>query len=299
MSDRGRSLSGRRIGVFGKGGAGKSTVVVLLAGALRERGYAVCVLDADSTNIGLPQAFGLSQSPVPLMEYFGGMVFSGGVVTCPVDDPTPLAGAEIALDDLPGQYLGRNREGITLLAAGKIADQGPGAGCDGPVAKIARDLRIDTHGEPPVTLVDFKAGFEDSARGVVTGLDWGIVVIDPTTASVEMAVHMKRMVKLIKAGALPATKHLDSPELVAWANKIFMSAAIQDVLFVLNRVRHEEMELYLRRKLSERDIEPIGVIYEDTAISAAWLTGAPIDAAKAKDEAGRIISELEAILEPR
>jgi CO dehydrogenase maturation factor len=242
MAEHNRTLAGKRIGVFGKGGAGKSTVTVLLARALRERGYAVCVLDADSTNIGLSQALGLDRSPVPLMDYFGGMIFSGGSVTCPVDDPTPLSGAEIALDDLPSQYHGQNREGITLLAAGKIADQGPGAGCDGPVAKVARDLKLRVRGEQPVTLVDFKAGFEDSARGVVTGLDWGIVIVDPTTTSIEMALHMKRMVNLIKAGALPATKHLDNPELVAWANKIFTSAAIKDVVFVLNRILGEEME---------------------------------------------------------
>ena len=59
MAENDRTLAGKRIGVFGKGGAGKSTVTVLLARALRERGYAVCVLDADSTNIGLSQALGL------------------------------------------------------------------------------------------------------------------------------------------------------------------------------------------------------------------------------------------------
>ena len=167
------------------------------------------------------------------------------------------------------------------------------------MAKIARDLRIDARGERPVTLVDFKAGFEDSARGVVTGLDWGIVVVDPTTASVEMALHMKRMVHLIKAGALPATKHLDSPELVAWANKIFTSAAIKDVLFVLNRVRDEEMEHYLQQKLAEKGIDPIGAIHEDASISAAWLTGAPLDTVRAQDEADRIIDKLEALQEKR
>jgi hypothetical protein len=44
-----------------------------------------------------------------------------------------------------------------------MGELGPGAGCDGPIAKVARDVRVrDGEGTPPV-LVDFKAGFEDSA----------------------------------------------------------------------------------------------------------------------------------------
>jgi len=167
MAEKTRALNGKRVGVFGKGGAGKSTVVVLLAQALRGRGYGVCVLDADSTNVGLHRALGLDRSPVPLMEYFGGTVFSGGAVSCPVDDPASLPGAEIWLDRLPDKYCVQSPEGISLLTAGKIGGQGPGAGCDGPVSKIARDLRVRVNGRPLVTLIDFKAGLEDSARGVL------------------------------------------------------------------------------------------------------------------------------------
>ena len=50
------------------------------------------ILDADSTNLGMPGALGLTSEPEPLLDLFGGMAFSGGRVTCPVDDPTPLPG---------------------------------------------------------------------------------------------------------------------------------------------------------------------------------------------------------------
>lgn len=82
-----------KIGTFGKGGSGKSTLVVLLAEALARRGHRVTVLDADSTNQGLSGALGIDDAPRSLMDYFGGAVFQGGSVTCPVDDPTPLAGS--------------------------------------------------------------------------------------------------------------------------------------------------------------------------------------------------------------
>jgi CO dehydrogenase nickel-insertion accessory protein CooC1 len=287
------NLQGKRIGVFGKGGSGKSTSVVLLATGLRQCGYEVCILDADSTNIGLSRALGIEQPPVPLMEYFGGMVFSGGRVTCPVDDPTPLADSEISLEDLPPQYYRQNEVGITLLVLGKIGEMGPGAGCDGPVSKIARDLKISNRGETPVTLLDFKAGFEDTARGVITNLDWAIVIVDPTIAAMEMAANMRDMIHQIKNGQLPATQHLESTELVMAANKLFTEARIIGALFLLNKIRDAETEVYLREKLAERGIEPNGVLLEDPSISISWLKGIPVSLEKSQTEILDFIEKLE------
>jgi CO dehydrogenase maturation factor len=287
-------LSGKRIGVFGKGGSGKTTFVVLLACALQKYGYKVCVLDADSTNVGVSRVLGISLTPKTLIEYFGGLVFSGGMVTCPVDDPTPLQDAEINLAEFPPEYYAFNKDGIVLMIAGKISSRGPGAGCDGPISKIARDLVVHNGENDLITLIDFKAGFEDSARGAVTSLDWAIVVVDPTIASLEIAANMRDMVQQIKADTLPATAHLMNPELVALANRFFLDAKIKDVFFVLNRVPDAEIESYLRDKLLENGITPLGVIHENPSIPIAWLKGMPI---RAEVDVGKVLLFLDKLVD--
>ncbi len=293
MIEKTHTLAGMKIGLFGKGGSGKSTVTALLAKELAEHGYEVTILDADSTNVGLHQVLGIDHPPASLMDYFGGAVFRGGMVTCPVDDPTPLSDAVIRWETLPDRYCARTSNGIRYLIAGKIGDQGPGAGCDGPVAKIARDVTIDGSPDKVITLVDFKAGFEDSARGAITSLDWAIFVVDPTNAAIQMAIDMQHMVTQIQAGELPATEHLESPEMVEQANALFRNASIQGVFFILNRVTNQQMEDYLQTKLAEHDLKPLGVIHADPAIAMAWLTGSTLESEQAHLEVQTVIKAFE------
>ncbi len=292
MKESSNPLSGSRIGMFGKGGSGKSTITVLLAKVLAKQGYDVCVLDADSTNVGLHQAFGVDEPPEPLVDYFGGMVFSGGAVTCPVDDPTLLADAEIAIEELPSRFVRRSKEGVWLLAAGKMGGRGPGAGCDGPMAKIARDIRLHFKHEECVTLLDFKAGFEDSARGVLVGLDQAVIVVDPTSAAVQMAINMSELVERIQKGDLPATAHLEHPDLVAAARSLYAQARIQHVLVVLNRVEPNSSR-HLTEQLAQRDIHPVAQVRLDPSISESWLMGERLETQQAQKEVQDLVIALE------
>lgn len=288
-----KPLASKKIGFFGKGGAGKSTAVVLIARALATAGYTVCIVDADSTNIGLHQGLGINRCPSPLIEHFGGMIFSGGRVTCPVDDPTPLQGAEISLDTLSSDYYAKAGSRIYLLSAGKLGEWGAGVGCDGPISKIARDIDVRLDAEPVVTLVDFKAGFEDTARGVVTRMDWAVVIVDPTQASLTLALHMKTMAEGIREGRLPATAHLESPDLVILANRLFQQARLRGALFVLNKVADEKTESVLREALANHGIDPIGIIHEDPAIGQAWLMGSAIEDSRTRRDAAAIAQQIE------
>lgn len=285
-------FANKRIGILGKGGSGKSTITVLLASALREQGYDIFVLDADSTNIGLHEALGFDKSPDSLIDYFGGISFSGGKVTCPVDDPTPLPGAAISLEELPGKYW-VEKERLFLLVAGKIGNKGPGAGCDGPISKITRDLKIQGIGAHSVTLIDVKAGLEDSARGIITSMDWLITVVDPTYASIQIAIDIKNLVHQMKAGKTPSTEHLESPELVERANKIYREAIVKDSFAVLNKISDKKTEKYLNEQLEKKGIEPIGTIYKDSSISLSWLEGKPLEGIKANKDIMGVIKRLE------
>jgi CO dehydrogenase nickel-insertion accessory protein CooC1 len=290
-------LSGVRLGIFGKGGAGKSTVTVLLARGLVEMGYRPVVLDADSTNIGLAGALGAGDGPETLIDHFGGMVFSGGAVTCPVDDPTGLADSELDLDSLPARYLVETPYGIRLLVGGKMGDLGPGAGCDGPIAKVARDVQVRDGNRTPPLLVDFKAGFEDSARGVLTSLHWAVVVVDPTTASLHMAVHLKKMVEKIRQGVLPPTAHLADPELAELARRQFTESRIQGVVAILNRIPDSEVEAYVRGKLEALGGPRVmGVLPELRTLQSQWLRGEEVEASGLNHEIRSIARTMESLV---
>ena len=288
-----KGLDGKRIGIFGKGGAGKSTFTAIFSRFLSNLGYQVCILDADSTNVGFSHALGLQNPEKSMLDYFGGMVFSGGAVTCPVDDPTPLQDREIVVDDLSPEYFVQDETGIKVFTAGKISHQGAGAGCDGPVSKIARDLILHQREREPVTLIDFKAGFEDSARGAVTGLDFAIVIIDPTIASIEMATSMQTMFDQLQEHRLPATSHIENPDLVAIANEIYANSKMKAIFFVLNKVPDQETKIYLQDQLAQKGIKAIACIQNDPGIPVAWLKGSPVPPIEKPSDLQRIVGSLE------
>ncbi|RDV80505.1 nitrogenase reductase [Ammonifex thiophilus] len=234
--------------VCGRGGSGKSTLVVLLAKALAERGK-VLVVDADESNLGLPQMLGQEAPAKTLMGCLGGKKAvrerlkaalrgeGGEKVAFFTESFTP--------DDLPDECVS-GKWPVKFLRVGKIEHSMEGCAC--PMGALARSfLKHLQTGSEEWVLVDTEAGVEHFGRGLLEGVDLVLGVVDPSYEAVLLAERARA--------------------LTAEAGKKFG--------VVLNKVS-EETEAFLRQELSARGIEVWGVLKLDTDIMRANLKGEPV-----------------------
>ena len=172
----------KKISVCGKGGCGKSTVVVLMAKKMRARGYRVIVVDSDESNTGLAQMLGFENRPTPLLELVGG---KKNVFRTFSDEAEPsssiLAQEEIRTADLPPPYI-VGADGLRLACIGKILQSLEGCAC--PMGALSREFlgRLSLE-ENEIALVDMEAGIEHFGRGVETRVDGLLIVVDPSSKS--------------------------------------------------------------------------------------------------------------------
>lgn len=268
-----QSLRAKRILICGKGGSGKSTVVALMATVLQRKAYEVLVLDGDASNpeglVRLLFGMGVEGEPKPLIEFFGGV----DVVTCPVDDPTPLTRINDE-DPVPERRINLSKEispdyylkqgNMILLQVGKI--QTYGQGCDGPLEKVVRDFRVTGDA---VSLIDMKAGIEHFGRRIPGPGDIILSVLDYTLESVSIA---KRM------------------------NEFCQKAGISNFWLILNKMGSQEVESLLMNKLADLRDKVIGSITFDQELIKAGLSGHALGECKALDEMNAIVDRLEQVV---
>jgi len=162
--------------VCGKGGCGKSTIVVLLSKEMAERKNKVLVIDSDESNTGLHLRLGMTK-PEDFMNYFGGKKI--------LFERTKEITGKWKLDDLPKEYLSE-KGNIQLLSMGKIYEFGEGCAC--PINVLSsRMLEVLDVGEKEFLIVDTDAGIEHFGRGVEKGVDSLVVVIEPSKDSILLA----------------------------------------------------------------------------------------------------------------
>lgn len=171
-----------KILVCGKGGCGKSTAVALLAREMGRRGKRVLVVDSDESNFGLHILLGMER-PTDFMDYFGGKKV--------LFERVKSIEGSIKLDELPRDYLAE-KGNIKLLAMGKIYDFGEGCAC--PInalsSKFLENVEI---GKDDFLIADTDAGVEHLGRGVESGCDVMLVIVEPSMESIEIAKRITDM----------------------------------------------------------------------------------------------------------
>ena len=268
-----KSIAGKRILVCGKGGSGKSTIVALMADVLQKRGYETLVLDGDASNpeglIRLMFERGVNNAPKPLIEFFGGI----GVVTCPVDDPSPLTRAndsvpvlekriDIAREIPPEYYI--KEKGISLFQAGKIETYGQG--CDGPIEKVVRDFMVQGDW---VSLIDMKAGVEHFGRKIPDTMDIILAILDPTLESVSIAKRIESFCK---------------------------ETGMKNFWLILNKIGSKEMESMMMEKLDGLKTRVIGSVSYDPEVAKSGLEGGFLVTCNAQEDVKQIINRLDKLV---
>jgi CO dehydrogenase maturation factor len=247
-----------KIAVTGKGGTGKSTVVTLMANALKKGGYSVLVLDADESNPGLPRMLGFDREPKPLMVLL--TRFSSGE---PEPDTEWLSREQISSQDIPSEYI-LDGDGLRFMMVGKIAD--PFQGCACSMAGITRDLVAKlVVRDKELLLVDMEAGIESFGRGVERSADTVLIVVEPSFESLALAGKIAYLAE---------------------------GMGISRVRAVLNKVPSEKVRQRMMEELNKKSITPVGTIYLDRRLSEAGFEGTAPGDSKATAAAEAIADQL-------
>jgi len=221
-----------KILVCGKGGCGKSTVVALLAKEMALRKNKVLVIDNDESNIGLHSRLGM-EKPADFMNYFGGKKL--------LFEKTKEMKNKWRLDDLPGDYLAK-KGNIQLLSMGKIYEFGEGCAC--PInALSSKFLEIVDLGDGEFLIADTDAGIEHFGRGIETGVDILLVIIDPSQESILLAKKISEL-----------GRQVDKP-----------------VYYILNRIADQETKEFLLNSIDREKV--IAIIPENKEIFISGLAG--------------------------
>jgi CO dehydrogenase maturation factor len=227
-----------KIAVSGKGGVGKTTLVLLLARHFRDRGAGVILVDADpdgnlAAGLGIDPAAVVPVSAMKelIAERTGAQPGAAGFFKL---NPR--------VDDLP-ETVAIEKDGIRLLVMGTVRKGGGGCVC--PESALVRALLQHLVLErDEVVIMDMEAGIEHLGRGTARAVDILIVVVEPGRRSIETAHRVRTL-----AGDIGLSK----------------------IGVVGNKVRNAQDEAFLREGMPDFDF--LGFIPYSEAVIQADISG--------------------------
>lgn len=258
QTDNGRPI--QKIAIAGKGGVGKSTVVTLLANALKDEGYTVLIVDTDESNPGLYRLLGFTEPPRSFVAESDR--FSGEEAAA---DGGWSANAQFTIQEIPAPFVLEDGP-LRLLTMGKITD--PFQGCACSMVDVIRDLVGDlvlSDESKEAVLVDMEAGVESFGRGVERSVDTVLIVVEPSYESMALAEKAKYMADGI---------------------------GLKRVRAILNKMPSDQIEAKVMEELKRKGIEPIGSLFFDPDISESGLEGTALRASRAREDIRQIASRL-------
>lgn len=178
-----------KLAITGKGGVGKTTICALLARAFLDNGHRVLVVDADP-NATLASCLGFPnpEQIIPLKEMDDLIEERTGVRP---GKPGAIFKLNPRVDDIVERYA-VTHDGINLLRMGAIKLGGSGCYC--PENAFLQTLVSHIFlSEQDVLIMDMEAGVEHFGRGTARGVDWLIVVAEPTRQSIETSGRIKSL----------------------------------------------------------------------------------------------------------
>ncbi len=233
---RNKDFKINKIAVCGKGGSGKSTTTTLLSGALEQLGYSTLIIDTDSSNGGLWKKLGVSDCPKALNSN-------------DADAPLPdfLEKDPLYFSDIPEPYIKEN--GLRkIICAGKIED--PLLGCACEISEYAKMLLQNlTTMDKEIVIADQEAGVESFGRGIEQFCDTVLIIVEPSSESIELAEKIQYMAQ---------------------------GLGISRIRAILNKIEDEDQEEYIREQLSEKGIRFLGSVTLEKMLKNRNLYGQEI-----------------------
>ncbi len=201
-----------KLAISGKGGTGKTTLSAGLAQVFASEGYRVYAIDADP-DANLASMLGITEKVRPLIDL-------EEIIAERVGEKGGIFTLNPQVDDILENYAVQ-KGGINFLRMGSI--KAASSACYCPENSFLRSIINSlVFSRDEVVIMDMGAGIEHLTRGTAAGVDWMLVVCEPSRISIETAEVIDGLVR---------------------------EAGVSKVGFIGNKIRSDRERTFLRENL--------------------------------------------------